>query len=211
MTEVHIPGYEKQRIRNALLWIPPLLFAFTIGRWLRPKRYPFTEGASVIAQLPMSDELPHSGQKPDDDFFVWALKKRYDDAIAQFRAIWDIYIKWYTAFIAFNVAALVFYFTAQLHKSPWRLCVAIFFIVQNLMCIATSSMMCAFSSNCTNQARRALRELQQRWSPQKEVPHSSILASDLLPCLLPRLGAVFNAIGAFLLLAIWLLVAVVKF
>jgi hypothetical protein len=158
------------------------------------------------SQSALAEPAPLAGQKPDDDFFIWALKKRYDDAVTQFRSLWDIYIKWYTAFIAFNVAALGFFLGTHIHENSSAKWIMWFFIIQNLMCVATSSLMWGFSARCGKHAHEALRELKERWSCST-VPLSGLLKEELLPYWLPRLGALFNAIGAALLLATWLIVA----
>jgi hypothetical protein len=42
----------------------------------------------------------------EDSANVWLLKRRHEDISSMFRTCWDLYIKFYTVFLTFSVAAM---------------------------------------------------------------------------------------------------------
>jgi len=91
---------------------------------------------------------------------LWLLQKHYEEINTNFRTSWDLYIKFYTVFLTFNVAALAALLGAKVDlgdRSKWLVIGA--FVVQDLLCAATSGFMARFSvrsGKLLDEARMAL-------------------------------------------------------
>lgn len=76
----------------------------------------------------------------------WLLRQHYEEINANFRTAWELYIKFYTVFLTFNVAALAALLSAKValaDSSKWIIVGA--FVLQDLLCAVTSGFMARFS------------------------------------------------------------------
>ena len=68
----------------------------------------------------------------------WVLKQRVQDLGTTFRAVWDIYIKFYTVFLTFSLAALSWLIEHKITSSHSHKVIAVVFIGQSLLTSITS-------------------------------------------------------------------------
>ena len=147
-----------------------------------------------------------------ESFDLWALRERYKSELAQLYDVWKIYISWYTVFLTFNVAALVFYNQVVGTASGLglrRLLIGLFFVLQNTCAVATSVLIARFSAR----SYAALETVLVRLSEVMPKPCTALglLTKErpLIPRRLMILGAWFNVSGPGSLAVIWLLLTFV--
>jgi len=88
---------------------------------------------------------------PPGEHQIWILKARYADISQNFRAVWDIYIKFYTVFLTFNIAALGLLISNQFHSTePLRFTICCVFCFLSLLLAATSIYVVSYSRRCAN-------------------------------------------------------------
>lgn len=148
-----------------------------------------------------------------ESFDAWALKERCKSEITQLYDVWRIYISWYTVFLTFNVAALVFY--RQLAGDSRgvdlrRVLIGVFFVIQNGCAIATSIMVGRFSVTANDSLKATMKKL-AIVMPQPSASLEFLTAErPLIPRRLMHLGARFNVTGPLALGIIWLLLTVTR-
>lgn len=106
----------------------------------------------------------------------------------QLLGIWDIYIKFYTAFIAFNLTALGVV-VAKLRDIAGKKIMCVAFIAQNALCLATALGMAWYSFSVAG-----------AFETNQEV---KILAASRP---LATWGGIANAIGNLLFISLWLVI-----
>lgn len=146
-----------------------------------------------------------------ESFDLWALKERYKSELTQLYDVWRIYIAWYTVFLSFNVAALLFY--KQLNDAPSpsvarRVLIGVFFVVQNGCAIVTSLLIARFSSRAYVAMDVLLIELSRVMPGPSSALDLLTKKHPLIPRRLMVLGAWFNVTGPGTLLIIWFLLTV---
>ena len=77
------------------------------------------------------------------DLDSWVLRKQYEERVATFRTAWDLYIKFYTAFLAMNVAGLGVAVQYIEQQRRWPIVTA--FVCQNVLTCATSVAIALYS------------------------------------------------------------------
>jgi hypothetical protein len=77
---------------------------------------------------------------------LWVLQKQYEEYLQQFKTAWDLYLKFYTVFLVFNLTA--FSFTAEKVSADNRLPIVIIFVFQNI-CSAGTALHMSFLGRTT--------------------------------------------------------------
>src|SRR5580658_4185466 len=86
------------------------------------------------------------------------LLKRFDEVNVYFRTTWDLYLKFYTVFLTFDIAALAWVSNNHLEgKLRWP--VAISFISQNILVAITSARMVCYSKGAPKKVKDILGQL----------------------------------------------------
>jgi hypothetical protein len=87
----------------------------------------------------------------DIELHDWVLKQRVSDMGATFRAVWDLYIKFYTVFLTFSIGAL-----ALLNEHPHsHRVIAMVFMLQSGLCAGTSVAIGIYSQAAAHQVHSA--------------------------------------------------------
>lgn len=84
----------------------------------------------------------------EDSADVWLLKRRHEDMSTMFRTCWDLYIKFYTVFLTFSVAAMGWLLARdQNNRVPPKVfhVIAVVLIAQSLLTATTSAAMAFYS------------------------------------------------------------------
>lgn len=132
----------------------------------------------------------------------WLAKKMLEEHGIQYRTAWDIYIKFYTVFLTFNVIGLGF--TVQQLPTDKRLPIAVAFCVQNTLSAVTSIYVAAFSRSTKRQSialARFLAASDEGHDQDAEIP--SVLTEPLIPGGMGVWGGLANAGGHLALIACW--------
>ncbi|HVT14555.1 MAG TPA: hypothetical protein VHQ90_00040 [Thermoanaerobaculia bacterium] len=136
---------------------------------------------------------------------IWVLQKQYEEVNTTFRTSWDLYIKFYTVFLTFDIAAMAFLFgepgKIQHLLGHKRLIVGVF-LLQTLLTAITSGFMAVFSDDSRRLLEEAREALLQQDSPTRpDIPGIS------LPTALAKWAGWANC-GAMVTMAIlWLILA----
>jgi len=143
------------------------------------------------------------------DLSTWAVQTRYDEVAVTFRSTWDLFLKFYTVFLTFNVISMAFIFDKDQHytrASLWLITTA--FVVICGFAVVTCYKMIEFSSGIAvaeKEAAKAVRDLAlangQTLNLQQCFKHS-------LPISLAVYSAKACVAGTSTLLVIWLLLAI---
>jgi hypothetical protein len=156
-------------------------------------------GAGIDSQTPVLSTGRGSNR-------TWLLQKQYEDVNTNFRTAWDLYIKFYTVFLTFNVAALAALFSNNFslaEGSKWLVIGA--FVLQDVLCAATSGLMAKFSQSYAEkleQARAAL--LKDSAESDEGIPAGS------LPVDLSLWAGWANCWAMLAMVALWLGAGIVK-
>ncbi len=148
-----------------------------------------------------------NGTQASESFDLWALKERYKSEITQLYDVWRIYIAWYTVFLTFNVAALVFYKQVVDGSGSGlrRLLIGLFFVLQNGCAVVTSVLMARFSTRSYAALEAVLTRLGDLMPEPRNALDMLTKQRPLIPRDLMILGAWFNVSGPGSLAIIWLL------
>jgi hypothetical protein len=99
---------------------------------------------------------------PEDEVAAWLLKRRHEELGMMFRAAWDNYIKFYTVFLTFNVAAMGWLLTHDpkivIPKSIYQV-LAVVFIVQSILTAITSGSLAIYSRRVGVEHTRVERDI----------------------------------------------------
>lgn len=137
---------------------------------------------------------------------TWLLQKQYEEVNANFRSSWDLYIKFYTVFLTFNVAALAALFSnnfALAEKSKWLVIGA--FVLQDFLCAATSGLMAKFSQRSGEQLEQARTALLK-----SSAEGSDGIPAGSLPVDLARWAGWANCWAMLTMVALWLGAGLIK-
>lgn len=134
-----------------------------MSRWRRDKEREKEVARELQPLANRSREEPDAApgsQEGAAENRLWLLQKHYEEINTNFRTSWELYIKFYTVFLTFNVAALAALLGAKValgDRSKWLVIGA--FVAQDLLCAATSGFMARFSvrsGKLLDEARMAL-------------------------------------------------------
>jgi|SRR5579871_1198992 len=88
---------------------------------------------------------------PESGNLDWVLKQRAQEMATMFRTVWDIYIKFYTVFLTFSLAALSLLTEHMNTSSHSHKIVAGVFVGQSLLTSITSGAIGCYSRNVGKQ------------------------------------------------------------
>jgi hypothetical protein len=131
---------------------------------------------------------------------LWLLKSRYADLGITFRTTWDLYIKFYTVFLTFSVAALGFFLSSPATggRKPYMFLLILVFVVQSALVGVTSVLLASYSSKAAEDQRKIERELVD------EEHHSPVPGFEsIFPIVLAKWAALANATVMLGMVAIW--------
>lgn len=139
---------------------------------------------------------------------LWLLKSRYADLGTTFRTVWDLYIKFYTVFLTFNIAALGLFlskdpFPTQLGKTGSKPDIHVFVLI--LVFAAQSALLCGTSILIAKYSRKAAAD-QQRLENELLVEDAQAKVpgfESVFPLALARWAALANATVMLGMVAIW--------
>ena len=179
-------------------------------RWKRHKKSP-GEGEQQPQPIgvAVSTEISTRPPEPLADGGAnktWLLQKQYEEVNTNFRTTWDLYIKFYTVFLTFNVAALAALFSngfTLVEKSKWLVIGA--FALQDLLCAITSGLMAKFSLRSGKQLEQARRALLQ-----DRVEYGDGIPAASLPVGLARWAGWANLGAMLAMMALWLGAGLIK-
>lgn len=129
----------------------------------------------------------------------WLRQKYIDEASLQFRTVWDLYLKFYTVFLTFNITALGL--TIQFVKgSDQRLVLVLAFILQNVVASITAARISVFSVDCS----KRMAEVAAEYIKSEGAGLPDDLKKPTIPGDLGRWGGLGNLLGHLLLIASWI-------
>jgi hypothetical protein len=134
-----------------------------------------------------------------EDEHVWVLRRRHVELGLNLRAAWDIYIRFYTVFLTFSLAALAWTFSSE--RTPAIRTVAWAFIGQTVLTAITSMLVALHSRQVLrDQTRIEALLLEVEGTPIPTAPpHISV------PMALWAGGA--NCLAMTAMAVVWLFVA----
>lgn len=134
------------------------------------------------------------------DKTVWVLRRRYVELGLNLRSAWDIYIRFYTVFLTFSIAALAWLFTDEKATPALRM-VAWTFFAQTAMTGVTSLLISLHS----RRVRRAQEQIAEPLLAEEESPLPNTPSPISVPMAMWAGGA--NCLAMTGMAAIWLYVA----
>lgn len=132
------------------------------------------------------------------------LMKRFEEVNVNFRTTWDLYLKFYTVFLTFDLAALAWVYGKDFnphHRWP----VPVAFIFQNVFVAITSGWMALYSKTVTSKIGGILGQLADLGDAHGEsIDRARVLGVDL-PISIAIWGGVANCVAVSMLAVIWAL------
>ena len=114
----------------------------------------------------MGSDTPNLGIETEE----WLLKKRLDELGPMFRACWDNYLKFYTVFLTFNLAAMAWLSQRNDGQMTHRRTIAGVFIGLTLLCSVTSASVALYTRKVSKDhllLENALRGTERTYEPLK--------------------------------------------
>jgi hypothetical protein len=137
----------------------------------------------------------------EDSTDVWLLKRRHEDTSTMFRTSWDIYIKFYTVFLTFSMAAMGLVLTRTPPKNVAHILAEVF-IGESLLCAISSAFMAVY----TRWVARDLRRLEKALLGSAPAP-GVIAETSAIPSGLASWAGWANAVGMVGLGCAWAYIA----
>jgi hypothetical protein len=97
-----------------------------------------------------------------DDVQLWILKRRHEDLSQTFRTAWDLYIKFYTVFLSFSLAAIgwvVVYPEKVRTVDGAKTVIGSVFLGQTILTAITSGVLAEYSLRVAAKQERIERDL----------------------------------------------------
>ena len=149
-------------------------------------------------------EVPIVPERHDGDDAAakldWLLKWQVEDLGTHFRAVWDLYIKFYTAFLTVNVSALTL--TVQFIDVAKRGPIIFTFAILNLAEFVTALLLGWYSKSVAKRQKRISCEL---LSIDHETGKLNHLTDSAIPGNLASWSAYIGALSHILLMICWAL------
>jgi hypothetical protein len=142
------------------------------------------------------------------DVALWLLQRRYDDIGINFRVLWDLYLKFYTVFLTFNIAALA-WFSDKRVVGHARWLVASAFILQCLFTAVTSAKIALHSARVARQLSTVASELQRLAAANDENLDPATGIETSLPLDFSRYGGWVNCVAMSFMAMVWLALAMI--
>jgi hypothetical protein len=140
----------------------------------------------------------------ESSFQDWLIKKQLDELSIQFRAVWDLYVKFYTVFLTFTIASLGA--TIKYIDGPWaKAVIGLCFIAQNIVSGITAFRIAHYSLRTKGKAEDLAGAGGQI---SGEELHSSVKTSTI-PGELGYWAGMANVIVHALFVLLWAAVSVV--
>jgi hypothetical protein len=141
---------------------------------------------------------------------VWLAKRHLDECSLQYRAVWDLYLKFYVMFMTVNGAALGL--TVQyVSERDAKAVISLAFLLQNALAGSTALVIAKFTSNTAKKAQElAAFVLLDAVSTTRE-PLPSALAESMIPGQLGWWAAIANGIAHLIFGVLWFVVILVDF
>jgi len=133
----------------------------------------------------------------------WVAQKALEECSVQFRTVWDIYIKWYTVFLTFNILALGL--AAEHLKGRSIQVVAVVFVAENLISLVTGIRIGSFSASVKHQADSIAAWLASTDAPQAS-PAPQAALDFPVPGNLGQWSGYANALSHVFLIICWIAV-----
>jgi len=115
----------------------------------------------------------------EDSTALWLLKRRHEELGTMFRAAWDNYIKFYTVFLTFSVAAMGWLLSREgpgpVPKNVDHV-VAIVFIAQSVLTAITSASIATYS----RRVGREYAEIEKELLGPSQAP-SALIGTETIP------------------------------
>jgi hypothetical protein len=131
---------------------------------------------------------------------IWVLRRRYIELGVNLRAAWDTYIRFYTVFLTFSMAALAWVF-AYSKETPAVRMIAWVFTAQTIMTAATSMLIARHSYN----VRRSQERIEKLLLAAANTPMPAAPAPISIPMAIWAGGA--NCLAMTAMAVIWVYVA----
>jgi len=144
----------------------------------------------------MSEELLQRQQNID-----WLRKKQFDEVSQQFRTTWDMYLKFYTVFLTFNISALGL--TIQYMAGADRLPIVVAFLLQNINSLVTAVRIGHFSRHMAARLNCICSDFLRLEGSGNDSRDLRFLTDSAIPGELGYWGGIANAMGHGLLIACW--------
>ena len=139
----------------------------------------------------------------------WALKTRLSEISINFRTTWDLYLKFYTVFLTFNVAALAWFFSSAHNwssKAKWL--IAGVFIMESVIVALTSAKIALYSGEVRRAISETVAELENMASREGEaIEGARIGFKTSLPLDIGAYSAWANFVGVLFVAVIWFVLA----
>ncbi len=137
----------------------------------------------------------------DDESLKWLQRKQFDEICLQFRNTWDLYLKFYTVFLTFNITALGL--TIQFMSGVNRVPVIVVFLLQNVLSMITAIRISQFSRKMAIRLERICRNLMPEALQSARVEFRHLMDSPI-PGELGYWGGIANAIAHVLMIVCWI-------
>lgn len=138
----------------------------------------------------------------------WILRKNLEETSLNFRTVWDLYLKFYTVFLTFNIVAMAWLFgdKAKVPKGwPLYFMVAVF-ATQCVLTGITSWLVAEYSGKTQKILEKAKEQLLLH---AQEIVDPSIECGGGLPIGLGQWGGWANCLSSFLLMIAWIGLAII--
>lgn len=140
----------------------------------------------------------------------WLARKTLEECSLQFRTVWDIYIKWYTIFLTFNIAGIGV--AAQHLKGLAVGVVALTFVAENLISLLTAIYIARFSISIERRALEAAAWLASEGESGQKLPEksSSPIVQFPIPGSLGFWSGWANAASHLFLMICWVAIYILR-
>jgi hypothetical protein len=132
------------------------------------------------------------------------LMKRFEEVNVNFRTTWDLYLKFYTVFLTFDIAAFAWVYGKDFNpQHRWPVSVA--FIFQKVLVAITSGSIARYSKTVMAKILGILNQLADLANQRGEsIDRARVLGVDL-PTSIAIWGGLANCAGVSVLGVIWAL------
>jgi hypothetical protein len=130
---------------------------------------------------------------------LWLEQTYYKETLKMFAKVWDLYIKFYTVFMTFNVVGLGFASRIPIQS---RLPLVAAFVIQNLLSVGTSFTIARYSKQTHDKLSRVATHLVS--------PHANVakeVRGSPVPIPLAPWGGYANCIAGLCLIVCWIVVS----
>ena len=133
----------------------------------------------------------------------WLLRKNVEEISQNFRTVWDLYLKFYTVFLTFNIVAMAWLFGDKnriAEGKPLYFIVAVF-AVQCVLTGITSGLVAVYSKKTEAMLDKAQKKLLAY--AKEEAADEPLDYNGGLPVALGQWGGWANCSSSFLLMIAW--------